>query len=332
MKLPNGYGTVTKLSGKRRKPFCVKITCGYTDDGKQIRKIIDYAETRAKGIQILAEYHTSPYDIDLRKTTFKLLYEQWLPWKTSTGISKKSITRYTNAYKYYKTIWNLPFIEITIMQIQKIIDNCEYGYATKSDIKTLFCQLYEFAKSIGLPVKNLSTKVINLGKKVKSDAHRPFTEDEIKKLWEHIELEYVDIILLNIYTGMRPAELINPSELHIDDQYLVAGVKTEAGIDRIIPLHDKILKIAKNIYLNNKKEISYQQYNKAFKRVMNALNLSSEHTPYDCRHTFATRMDNVGANKLCIKIIMGHAIQDITDNVYTHKSLKELLEAVNLLD
>ena len=119
---------------------------------------------------------------------------------------------------------------------------------------------------------------------------------------------------------------------HIDNKYLIAGVKTEAGIDRIIPLHDKILQISEKVYLNNRKELSYQQYNKAFKKVMNILNLNSEHTPYDCRHTFATRMDNAGANKLCIKIIMGHAIQDITDNVYTHKSLKELLEAVNLLE
>lgn len=331
MKLPNGYGTVTKLSGKRRKPFCVKITCGYTDDGKQIRKVIDYAETRVKGIQILAEYHSSPYDIDLRKISFKILYEQWMPWKVSSGISQKSIARYTNAYKYFKTVWNLPFIEITILQIQKIIDSCKYGYSIKSDIKTLFCQLYEYAKSMGMPVKPISTKVLNLGKKVKSTAHIPFTEEEIITLWNNINLENVDLILLDIYTGMRPAELINPSELHIDAKYLIAGVKTEAGIDRIIPLHDNILKIAKQIYIDNKIEISYQQYYKAFKNVMNLLGLNSDHTPYDCRHTFATRMDNVGANKLCIKIIMGHSIQDITDNVYTHKNLKELLEAVNLL-
>lgn len=29
MKLPNGYGSVVKLSGKRRKPWMVRKTTGY---------------------------------------------------------------------------------------------------------------------------------------------------------------------------------------------------------------------------------------------------------------------------------------------------------------
>jgi len=61
------------------------------------------------------------------------------------------------------------------------------------------------------------------------------------------------------------------------------------------------------------------------------LKLKMNHTPYDCRHTFATRMDNVSANKVCIKLIMGHQIKDITDVVYTHKTKEQLIEQVNLL-
>lgn len=34
MKMPNGYGSIIKLSGKRRRPFAVRITAGYTDEGK----------------------------------------------------------------------------------------------------------------------------------------------------------------------------------------------------------------------------------------------------------------------------------------------------------
>ncbi len=43
MKLPNGYGCVYKLSGKRRKPWAVVITSGYENDSgkiKQKRKIL----------------------------------------------------------------------------------------------------------------------------------------------------------------------------------------------------------------------------------------------------------------------------------------------------
>ena len=57
-----------------------------------------------------------------------------------------------------------------------------------------------------------------------------------------------------------------------------------------------------------------------------------KHNPHDCRHTFASLMDSVGANKLCVKRIMGHASQDITDKVYTHKDIDELIENVDLLE
>ena len=329
MKLPNGYGSVTKLSGKRRKPFCVKVTCGYTDDGKQIRKIIDYVESRTEGYQLLAEYHRNPYNIDIRKITFEKIYDEWLTWKKNSGVSGKSISRYTNAFKYYKELYKKSFIEINLLQVQKVIDQCLHGYFTKSDIKILYCQLYEYAKLVGLPIQSMSFKYLNLGPKTKSELHGPFSEEEISILWDNMDIEYVDLILIDIYTGMRPIELINPTEIHLEDKYMIAGVKTDAGIDRIIPLHEKILNLVKKVYVDNKIEFTYIQYSKRFKKVMDLLKMN--HTPYDCRHTFATRMDNVGANKLCIKKIMGHSISDITDNVYTHKDLSDLLFSVNLL-
>ena len=48
------------------------------------------------------------------------------------------------------------------------------------------------------------------------------------------------------------------------------------------------------------------------------------------RHTFASLMDNAGANDVCIKLIMGHSMQnDTTKGTYTHKTLEELLTEVN---
>ena len=34
MRLPNGYGSITKLKGKRRKPYQVRLTKGFTDERK----------------------------------------------------------------------------------------------------------------------------------------------------------------------------------------------------------------------------------------------------------------------------------------------------------
>ena len=59
--------------------------------------------------------------------------------------------------------------------------------------------------------------------------------------------------------------------------------------------------------------------------------LQMDHRPHDARHTFATLMDKANANKLCIKRIMGHASPDITDKVYTHKEIEDLINAIDLI-
>ena len=56
------------------------------------------------------------------------------------------------------------------------------------------------------------------------------------------------------------------------------------------------------------------------------------HTPYDARHTFITNMKRAEANEYLIKLIVGHSIKDITEGTYTHREIKELVDAVNMID
>ena len=41
MKLPNGYGSVVKLSGKRRKPYQVRKTVGWHYDEAKDKQVQD---------------------------------------------------------------------------------------------------------------------------------------------------------------------------------------------------------------------------------------------------------------------------------------------------
>lgn len=83
MKLPNGYGSITKLTGKRRNPFMVRIRCTYTaEDGtvKEQRSILGYYHTRTEAMQALADYNKSPYDVG-KNASFADLYEKWISTK-----------------------------------------------------------------------------------------------------------------------------------------------------------------------------------------------------------------------------------------------------------
>jgi len=55
------------------------------------------------------------------------------------------------------------------------------------------------------------------------------------------------------------------------------------------------------------------------------------HTPHECRHTGISLLDSAGANPLCVKRIVGHSARDITADVYTHKTLEELIETIDLI-
>lgn len=82
LKLPNSYGSVSKMSNatRRRKPFIVRITTGYEIDeesGKSIQKnaVIGYTKTRQEGLQMLAKYHEQPFDLEKVNLTFREIYE-----------------------------------------------------------------------------------------------------------------------------------------------------------------------------------------------------------------------------------------------------------------
>ena len=61
MKLPNGYGSVVKLGGNRRKKFAVRISYFEVDkENKEVKqkfKYIGYFEKRDAALKCLAEYN-----------------------------------------------------------------------------------------------------------------------------------------------------------------------------------------------------------------------------------------------------------------------------------
>ena len=77
MKLPNGFGSVYKLSGNRRNPYVAKKTKGWDIDenreGKAAIYNSRYYPTRKEALTALAEFNANPYDVNAAKVTF-LMY------------------------------------------------------------------------------------------------------------------------------------------------------------------------------------------------------------------------------------------------------------------
>ena len=75
---------------------------------------------------------------------------------------------------------------------------------------------------------------------------------------------------------------------------------------------------------------SYTAFRKMFTGIMNRFSMN--HSIHECRHTCATLLNSAGANDVCIKKILGHAGTNITEQVYIHKQVSDLLEAINMIE
>ena len=76
-RLPNGYGSVVFLGNNRSKPYGIRKTAGYDQDGTQKYVYVDFYGTRQDALQALAEFNDNPYDLELSKVTFADIYEKW---------------------------------------------------------------------------------------------------------------------------------------------------------------------------------------------------------------------------------------------------------------
>lgn len=350
IKNPNGYGGIVNLGKKRRKPFAIRTTLGWeinkkTGKKRQKYKYIDYFETRREAMIALAEYNRDPYDVDARKLTFEEVFNYFIKeeFPDKDIMEKEQIRRngYSAAFGHAESLHNIKFVDIRKNHMQDVIDNCEKGHSTKRKIKTLFNLLYIFAINNDWIDKNYSTSVAVPDNTTRT-TRKPFTGEEINKLWESVySIEFADTALIMAYTGLRPGELLamKNEDIFLEDRYMIGGLKTDAGKNRIIPIHKKIKPLIekrmsdyKFLVLSPKnKKMSYSTFLKhRWNPLMDKLRM--DHTPHNARHTFATLMDYAGANDVAIKKIMGHATSDITIDVYTHKTIEDLIKEVDLLN
>ena len=348
-KLPNCYGSVTKLSGKRRKPFIVRKTTGWkvdpiTHKAVQQFSIVGYASTRAEGLAMLADFNKNPYDVRASKITFAQIYEDWSKEKYPT-ISGSNVNAYTASYKACTSLYNKTFKEIRLTDLQQMIDGCGKNYPTLRKIKVLLNQLYDYAMKHDLCNKDYS-EFVNIVKYKDRNPNKmdrnKISKEDVETLWDFKDDRYYQIILMLIYNGCRVSELLDlkKENVHLDEQYFdVIASKTENGI-RKVPIADKVLPFYKAWYdscpdceyllhTEDGKHFQYRNYyDSYFVPLMKQLN--REYTPHFCRHTCASMLAEAEISPTIQKMILGHSgAMSLTEKVYTHFDVQELVDAIN---
>lgn len=334
MRLPNGYGSVVKLNGNRRRPFMVRKTIGYDKDNRQIYSILGYYPTRDDALIALAHYNQE--DVPVVGITLAKVFQAWFPLHSKL-VSETTVESYQNSYNHLLSIMPMPIDKIKYRHIQSVIDKmlaAGLSYSSCKKVRSLVNMLYDYAAVNEWCNKSYGHH-LQLGKNNPVHPHHPFTTRQINSVWK-CDLPETDIVLLLLYTGMRSKELRMLQKKHVNRKqkyFDIVESKTKAGV-RIIPIHTRIQPIVDRLLLQTGKyllgsELSYAQLAAKFDKVMQAIH--AKHTTHDCRHTVATLLDAADANPNAVRRILGHAGGDVTDAVYTHKSLPQLRRAIQCL-
>jgi len=337
MKAPNGYGSVTFLGKNRRNPYAVRKTVGFNEKKYPIYLVVGYAPTREDGMMLLSRYNKDPWNIDRARLTLTELFELWKEKKLQKlgEANQKSLK---SAFKHCSSLYQEPYRDLRSYHMQDCIDNCGKGYSTQGSIKNLFGHLDHFAFEMDVINKCYSDLITS--DPIPETSKQPFTDDEIAKIWDIRDEEWVDTVLVFLYTGFRIAELLGIQKANVDLSAgtIITGVKTNAGKNRLMPIHSKIMPIIQK-YMSEPgeclltyrgKKISHSQYYIFWNAIMQRTGM--DHKTHECRHTFRSRLDSAGANKRCMDLLMGHKSKDVGERVYNHKTIQELKTAIELLN
>jgi len=349
MRNPNGYGSVVKLSGNRRNPFWVRKTVGWNEKGYPIYETIGYCPTREEGNILLAIYNKNPWNVDRAKISLRELFDLWWNQK-AIQLGQSNQRSLKSAYRHIEALSSMKYREIRSYHMQDCIDSCGKGYSTQSAIKNLWRHLDRFALERDI-ITRMYSKLLT-SSPVPQTSRERFTDAEIRRIWEvyaesqsgkdfgKIPVEWTDTILILLYSGFRIGELLTLKTDHINLQEgtFTGGIKTNAGKNRVVPIHSKIAPLVQRRLDENSPffiqigghPITQTAYRTYWKCLMEFLHI--KRTPHECRHTFESILDSKGANRKCIDLMMGHVSKDIGNRVYNHKTLEELKSAIELLD
>lgn len=366
-KLPNGFGSIKKLSGNRTNPYAVyPPTTEFAPNGSpKTPKALCYVSDWYTGFYALMEYRAGTFDPQkfqenlipenskssdvIRKIiasynhsarpaanslTFADVYDLFYKSKFGSEIkqySRQTRNAYASAFKNSSALHDMYFTDIRKDEMQTVLDSCTLGFSSIRNIRNLFGQMFQYAIENGIVDRDYSS-FITINQENDNEKGEPFTDADLKLFWEQKSDPDIQIVLILIYSGLRISEL-QQTVIDIKQKTFRGGLKTKSGRNRTIPIHEGILPFVRTFDQKNFNAGTWRDDH--FHPLMQRLNMEitangKKHTPHDCRHTFSWLADRYKVDDLSKHMIMGHSLgRDVEKTVYGHRTLEELRIEIN---
>lgn len=345
MKLPNNFGSIKYLGKGRRRPYAVyPPVTEWTEKGPVTPKALGYKETWEEGYELLTTYNLEKSGkikvnrnvyID-RTPTFSEVYEQFYQDKYSKkekhySEASKNSTR--AAYNNCLDLHDIRFGQLKYGDLQNVINSCKLKHSSLELMVSLLHQMYKYALKYEIVDKDYS-QFLYIPKEEDDETGEPFTEKELKVLWNDKDDPITQMILIMCYSGFR-IKAYEDIEVNLQERYFKGGVKTKAAKERIVPIHSGIIDFVKIRYSGkNLLGCSAGNFRKSMYTKLESLGIShtasgKKHTPHDCRHTFSALCEKYAVNENDRKRMMGHSFgSDITNATYGHRTINDLISEI----
>ena len=365
--LPNGFGSIKRLSGNRRNPYAVHPpTTEFTEDGiPKTPKALCYVDDWYVGFAVLTAYKAGNYvpgmekelrelkvqDSDINSLaerilsdyskirgddpkkegpTFAEVYERFYNWKFNgkKDYSKATKTSTRAAFKNCSVLHDKVYASISYQEMQSVLDNCTLKHASLELIDSLLKQMAKYARAEKIIPDKTNVELLRININDDDEHGVPFSDEDLKVLWKHSENEVAEVLLIMCYSGYRIGEL-NVIHIDLEEKSFSGGIKTRTSKERIVPIHSAIFQIVSRRVKKYGCLLPMPAQDFRLKMYDFLEQVSIErHTPHDCRHTFSAMCEKYGVRENDRKRILGHKFEDITNGIYGHRTLAELSEEI----
>ena len=350
MKLPNGFGSIKYLGDNRRRPYAVYPPAEIVQYGPKSPKALAYTESWEDAYELLTAYNMEKKGqikvnqstfID-RSPTFKEVYERFYKEKYENPhhkkLSKASQNSTRAAFRNCSAIHDKQIAQLRYDDLQNILNECTLAYSSQELIVSLLHQMYKYAIKYDIIEKDYSANIY-IPKEDDDKSGIPFTDEEMKILWDHKDDSVVQFILIMCYSGWRISEYRN-MDVNLKEGYFYGGLKTAAGKGRYVPIHSGIADFVMEHKSKGKNFLGCAPgtFRKTMSKKLSDLGIPNaptgeKHTPHDCRHTFSMLCERYKVNENDRKRMLGHSFGgDITNAVYGHRTVAELAEEIEKIE
>lgn len=270
------------------------------------------------------------------RETVSELWEMYIQTKPYLALSDSQRDKLGYAYKRLEPVAFLPIAELTVDDLQRVVDGAVQTYYPARDMKVVLSHLYDLAIRREIVSANKS-EYIDL-----PDAPRAkretWTDADIDRMWADYASGqlFTGYVLIMCYCGLRYGELakLELSDIDLDQRYMIGGIKTDAGTDRVIPISQRILPVVRFFYETRRRkllEMGEDKFYDAYWTMIDRLQLRHL-PPQTARHYYFSTLTAAGVQAGVITETGGHASYLTTIKNYVRIPLADKLAAVDLIN